>query len=150
MADWIEHFRVASRGLSVSHVWRGHGSALIIELGRLTPRTRRDGSASEPEGEIGLMIEWSWRIEDGRSIACGSWSNADLWPSTFARLNGRVVEDLSTFGNLPEVVLSLADDLRVASFMTAEGDPAWALFDRRGSRVITACCSEGAIGIERK
>ena len=124
MTDWIEHFRTAVRGLAVAHVWRGHGSALFIELGMLTPRTRSDGSPGEPEGEISLMIEWSWRIEDGRSIACGSWSDEDLWPPAFARLIGCTVGDLSTFGRLPEVMLSLSDDLRVTSFMTAEGDPA--------------------------
>lgn len=148
MTDWIEHFRTAACGLTIAHVWRGHGSALFIELGALTPTTRRDGSPGEPEGEISLMVEWSWRIEDGRSIACGSWSDEDLWPPTFARLAGRTVEDLSTFGRPPEVVLSLRGDLRVASFMTAEGDPAWTLFDRRGSRTIAVCCRAGVIGVE--
>ncbi|GJD33103.1 hypothetical protein PMNALOAF_4384 [Methylobacterium adhaesivum] len=59
MTDWIEHLRAAARGLVVAHVWRGHGSALSIELGALTPSTRRDSSPGEPEGLIGLMIEWS-------------------------------------------------------------------------------------------
>lgn len=148
MTDWIEHFRAAVRGLGVAHVWRGHGSALFIELGVLTPTTRRDGSPGEPEGAIGLMIECSWRIEKGLSIACGSWSDEDLWTPAFARLVGREVEDLATFGGLPEVMLSLAGDLRVASFMTAEGNPAWALFDRRGPRTITACCRAGVITVE--
>ena len=78
MTDWIEHFRAAAYGLVLAHVWRGHGSALFVELGALTPRLRRDGSPGEPKGEIGLMIEWSWRIEDARSIICGSWSDEDL------------------------------------------------------------------------
>ena len=80
MTDWIEHFRAAACGLTIAHVWRGHGSALFIELGALTPTTRRDGSPGEPRGEISLMVEWSWRIEDGQSIAYGSWSDEDLWP----------------------------------------------------------------------
>lgn len=148
MKDGIEHFRAAACGLPVSRIWRGHGSALFIELGALTPRSRRDGSPGEAEGEIGLMIEWSWRIEDGQSIACGSWSDKALWHPTFARLLGRAVDDLSTFGHLPELVLSLASNLRVASFMTAEGDPAWTLFDRRGSRLIAVRCRDGMIGLD--
>ncbi|MFB0493743.1 hypothetical protein ABIE45_006399 [Methylobacterium sp. OAE515] len=67
MTDWIEHFRAAACGLTIAHVWRGHGSVLFIELGALTPTTRRNGYPGEPRGEIGLMVEWSWRIEDGRS-----------------------------------------------------------------------------------
>ncbi|MCP4561120.1 MAG: hypothetical protein GY873_14415 [Bosea sp.] len=103
MNDWIEHFRVAAYGLAVSNVWRGHGSALFVELGRLTPTTRRDGTSARAEGEVGLMVEWSWRIEDARSIVCGSWSGEGLWKPTFARLVGQRVDTISTFGRLPEV-----------------------------------------------
>ena len=148
MTDWIEHFRTATRGLSVTHVWRGHGSALFIELGALAPTIRRNGSYGEPKGVIGVMIEWSWRIEDGRSIACGSWSDEVLWEPTFARIKGRKVEDLATFGDLPELVLSLAGGHRVSSFMTAEGDPAWVLYDRHGPQTITACCRAGTVVVE--
>jgi len=28
----------------ISHVWRGYGSAIFIEIGDLTPRGKRDGS----------------------------------------------------------------------------------------------------------
>ena len=93
------------------------------------------------------MIEWSWRIEDGPSIACGSWSDENLWAPTFARLIGRIVEDVSTFGRLPEVMVRLSGDLHVVSFMTAEGDPAWTLFDRRGLRPVAMSCRAGVIGL---
>lgn len=145
MKDWIEHFRVAARGLPVSNVWRGHGSALFVELGRLTPTTRRDGTPGRGEGEVGLMIQWSWRIENDRSILCGSWSDEELWQPNFARLLGQRVIDVKAFGRLPEVQLSLSDGFHVASFMTAEGDPEWTLFDRRGLTKIAAGCRSGAI-----
>jgi len=147
MTDPFECLHEAACGLAVSHVWRGHGSALFVELGALTSTPRRDGSPGEAKGEIGLMIEWSWRIEDGRSIACGSWGDEDLWELTFARLVGRRVQGLSLVGRLPEVVLSLAGDLHVASFMTADGDPAWTLFDRRGPRPIAVGCRSGLVGV---
>jgi hypothetical protein len=145
MTDWIEHFRTATRGMKVSHVWRGHGSALFLEFGNLTPRNRRDGSPGNPQGEVGFMIEWSWRIEDERSIVCGSFSNEELWGPAFDRLVGREVTDLSTFGRLPEILLSLAGNLHVASFMTADGDPAWALFDRRPPKNVTLSCRSGLL-----
>ena len=94
MSEPLELYRTAVIGMPISHVWRGHGSALFIELGALAPRTSRDGSAGEPQGEAGVMIEWSWRIEDGPSIACGSWSDENLWSPTFARLIGSIVEDV--------------------------------------------------------
>lgn len=145
MKDWIEHFRTSAVGLPVAHVCRGHGSAIFIELGRLKPTKRRDGSPGEPEGEIGLMIEWSWRMEDARSILCGSWSNEALWASSFSLLAGQSVVDLATFGRLPEVMLSFSGNLHISSFMTAEGDPQWTLFDRRGSSNIAVGCRSGVI-----
>ncbi len=143
--DWIAHFRAAARGLQVSHIWRGYGTALFVELGTLRPMTRRNGLPGHPVGEISLMIEWSWRIEEGRSIACGSWSEEAIWPEVFARLVGRKVNDVSIFSQIPEVMLSLEGNLRVTSFMTAESDPAWTLFDRRGSSPVAVGCRDGMI-----
>jgi hypothetical protein len=51
-------------GMEVTHVWRGYGSALFLEMGKLTPQMRRDGTPGNPKGEMELMIEWNWRIED--------------------------------------------------------------------------------------
>ena len=116
-------------GLPVSHVWRGHGSALFLEFGDLTPSTRirRDGSTGPPTGEITLMIEWSWRIEKPRSILGGSWSDERKWPGMFSKVQGGWVVGAKTFGALPEIEVSLSNGLRVVSFMTAEGQPEWSL-----------------------
>ena len=38
---------------------------------------------------------------------------------------------MALFGRLPEVSVALENGLFLASFMTAEGDPGWALADRR-------------------
>ena len=145
MKDALAAFAAAARGMPVSHVWRGHGSALFVELGKLTPRTRRNGSPGEPDGEMALMIEWSWRIEEERSILCGSWSDEELWAPSFAKLIGQSVDNLTTFARLPEVMISLSGDLHISSFMTGDGDPAWALFDRRGPEMITLFCRSGQI-----
>lgn len=42
-----------------------------------------------------------------------------MWPSAFARLSGRTVDDVSTLGRIPEVMLPLVWHLRVTSFMKA-------------------------------
>ncbi|WP_091717388.1 hypothetical protein [Methylobacterium phyllostachyos] len=147
MKDWIEHFRAAAKGLTVSHVWRGYGSALLIEFGALRPPTltRKDGTPGEPSGEIGLMIQSDWRIEDSCTIVCGSSSDDELWKPTFARLIDKHIIDVATFGRLPELLISLSEDLHIASFSTLESDPAWTLFDRRGSAEIVVGCWSGVI-----
>lgn len=142
----LDEVRAKLIGLKLSHLWRGHGSALFLEFGDLSPSTRRDGSPGAPEGEFGVMIEWSWRIETRQSILCGSDSDAALWQTAFAQLIGRSVMSLSTFGRLPELAIGLSDDIHVSSFMTAEGDPAWCVFDRRhDGEPVALHCREGTI-----
>jgi hypothetical protein len=146
----LQTFRGALIGLPLSHLWRGHGSAIFLEFGHLTPRTRRSGEAGNPQGEFGLMVEWSWRIENRTAILCGSWSDEELWEPTFDLLRNRAVVDLSVVGRLPEVVVAMAEDRYVSSFMTAEGDPSWALFDRRSDTLRTLSVDGGSLKIDTK
>jgi len=144
----LEGFRGGLIGLPLSHLWRGYGSAIFLEFGRLTPRTRRSGEAGNPHGEFGLMIQWSWRIENVVSILCGSWSQEPLWKPSFDLLHNRTVVDLSVFGRLPEVSVALSDGFFVSSFMTAEGDPSWVLFDRRAGTERWLSVREGSLLIK--
>jgi len=143
-------FSASLIGLPVSHIWRGYGSALFLEFGELRPSAviRRDGSTGNPTGEMSLMIEWSWRIEGRRSILCGSWSDEQKWPRVFELVCKGRVAGAVLFGRLPEIELSLTNDLRVLSFMTAAGGPDWTLFDRRGDVTRWLCVRRGILRIE--
>jgi hypothetical protein len=121
-------------GEPISYLSRGYGSAVFIEFGILTPRTKRDGSQGHPEGRFSLGVEWSWRIEDGSNILAGSWSEEELWEPCFARLRGARVESLQLFGRLPEVELDLDSGVRFISFSTTDGQPQWHLVDHRFGR----------------
>jgi hypothetical protein len=118
-------------GIPVTHIWRGHGSAIFIELGELKPgRLLQNGTSGNPEAPFGLTIEWSWRIEGKRRIWCGSWSDESRWPRAFASLLGSKVASISFFGRLPEIDLGVSNGLHIVSMMTAEGDPRWVLSER--------------------
>ena len=127
----LDSYREILVGMHLTHAWRGHGSAIFLEFGTLVQRVRRHGSPMESEGELGAMVEWSWRIEDTSSIICGSCSDDALWDAALQRLRGSTVTNIEVFGKLPELAVELSNRHRVVSFMTAEGDPTWALFDRR-------------------
>ena len=136
-------------GLPLSHLWRGAGSAIFLEFGRLTPRVPRpSGEVGNPHGQFGLMIQWSWRIENAGSILCGSWSEERLWKPTFDLLQNKNVVELSLFGRLPEVSVALTEGLYVSSFMTAEGDPSWTLFDRRSGTVRWLNVCDGELKVQ--
>jgi hypothetical protein len=136
-------------GLTVSHVWRGYGSALFIEFGELHTTQKQDGSTGNPTGDITLMIEWSWRIEKPCSILGGSWSSEKRWPGMFQKLIGANVIDLRFVGHLPEIEVSLSNGLRVVSFMTAESQPAWALIYHTTYQG-TLCVRRGKVKIESR
>ncbi len=120
-------------GKALSHVWRGYGSAIFLEFGVLTPRLGRDGEKVGEMGDITIGIEWSWRIERSRSIIAGSWSEEKTRVRVIPGLIGSTVTHMKLFGELPEISISLSSGHRVVSFMTAEGQPSWAVTMNRPS-----------------
>ena len=134
-------------GKAVSHVWHGHGSAIFLEFGKLTPGARTGKTPGQPVGELSLMIEWSWRIERPKSILGGSWTAEGRWPRMFDELKGATVSEVQLYGQLPEICVSLSNGFRVASFMTAQGQPAWALISRQ-PKIGNLCVKRGRLYAE--
>lgn len=132
-------------GQPISYLWRGYGSAVIIEFGDLTPWTHRDGSQGHPEGQVSLGVEWSWRIEANATIVSGSWSDEELWEPSFDQLRHSRVQGLQLFGGLPEVQLLTDTGHRFLSFSTTDGQPQWHLVDRRTSSVDWFSVREGRL-----
>jgi len=115
-------------GTVVSHAWRGHGSALFLELGKL----KENPKGNNLNGEQTIMIEWSWRVEGKNSIIVGSWSQneeIDKVPDLFI---GKVIERVEFFGRLPELNIEFSNVLWLLSFMTEDGDPEWSIKLKNG------------------
>ena len=132
-------------GMTVSHVWRGLGSALFIEFGELTPRLRGDGSTGNPEGELSLGVEWDWRIEDATSIVFGSGTTDEDWPAHFRRLNGLHVWNLQLTDRLPEIDLAFSNGFRLRTFCTGDSQPQWFVIDKRISTAGEFCVEDGRV-----
>lgn len=140
-------FLDALKGKVVSHVWRGYGSALFVEFGELTQRKRKNGEDGNPDGELSLMVEWSWRVERKKSILGGSWSSEKKWAGMFKRIIGATVTEVEVFGHVPEIAVSLSNGLRIVSFMTAEGQPAWAVIAHKPNWG-SLCVNRGKLYVE--
>lgn len=82
------------------------------------------------------MLEWSWRIEKSKSILAGSFSAEGKWSKALSALVGSAVTRAEVFGSLPEVRVFLTNGLAVASFMTAEGQPAWSLIKHASGQAL--------------
>lgn len=136
---------------SVSHIWCGHGSAVFLEIGELRTACggKQNGFSEEPHGQFGIMIEWSWRIEGRKKIVCGSWSDERLWQRGFRLLLGKPIDRIESFGRLQEISITVSSDARLVSFMTADGDPSWAIFDRTGGKTSTLYARNGQIRLDQ-
>jgi hypothetical protein len=137
-------------GEPISHVWRGYGSAVFLEIGELTPSTKRrsDGSLRNPTGRLSLGVEWSWRVEDATSILCGSWSEKELWSSALDRLREGRISTCKLFGVLPEIELGTDAGIRFLSFSTTDGQPQWWLIDRRGESNRSFAVRDGKLHLD--
>ncbi len=107
-------------GKEVSRVWLGHGSAIFLEIGELSGK----------KGQLTIMIEWSWRVENEKDIAFGSWSEEDYFSSQLQELKGLTLLSISFQGRLQEVIAELSNKKWVCSFSTVEGDPEWAIISK--------------------
>ena len=133
----------------MSHIWRGYGSVIFIELGELWPRSRRDGSEGNQVGEWTFMTE-SWRIEGKRLVWCGSSSSDEVWPKMFNRLQDARVASISLVGRLPEIDVEFANGMHVVSAMTNSGDPDWGLIRRRDGIVACVGVRSGRLHFEER
>jgi hypothetical protein len=134
-ADKLARLCIELKGMTVSHIWRGYGTPFFLELGVLTPstKTRRDGSLRNPTGQISIEVGEGWRIEDTDAIRCGSWSEEALRSSSVECFLNAAIEDVRLFGRLPEIDLTSSCGLHWVSFTLSEGQPDWAIVDRRGA-----------------
>ena len=90
-------------GLPVSHVWRGYGSAIFLEFGDLEYSKR----LNNPRGEFSLCVEWSWRIENKRSIWFGSFSGNQRMSNQLPKLKNKTVNGhFSITVEIPYIIMS--------------------------------------------
>jgi hypothetical protein len=119
-------------GLPVSRVWRGAGSAIFLEIGKLFKETwrypKKKRKTTSIVGQFGVMIEWTWRVERPKSILFGSWSTDRMIDNRLPKLRGHTVTSIEIKGRLPELVIQLSGGFWVHSFATAEGQPTWCVF----------------------
>ena len=115
-------------GAVVSHAWRGHGSALFLELGQLEENPK----GNNPKGEQTIMIEWSWRVEGKNSIIVGSSSENEEIDKVPELVIGKALENVEFFGRLPEISIKFNNALWLLTFMTEEGSPEWSIKLKNG------------------
>jgi hypothetical protein len=123
-------------GKVVSSAWLSDHAALYLELGALTPVTkrRRNGSLMRSYGESTVFAGYSWRIERQRSIAAGSKSPPELRTRAVKSLVGSKVLSANIVGRLPELALALSGSRWLTTAEVDEGQPQWSISFTAGRR----------------
>ena len=138
-------------GQPVAHVWFGDYSALYLELGVLTAsdRTRRDGSACNPNGEMCIYAGFDWRIERPRSIFGSRNCSRKRQRSMCASLLGTTVTSASTFGRIPELQIGFSNNIWLSTFGLSRGNPEWSV-SFHSPTTIHLCTNNGRLSIDRR
>jgi len=125
----FEEWRARIVGKTAARAWRGGASVIFVELGKLRPRVRPDGTPGGEQGEFTVMLEWGWRVEDETSILCGSDNEYDEIDAALPQLVGRELVELALVGRLPELSLDFPGGLYLTSFAPHQGNPRWTILD---------------------
>ena len=123
-------------GMLISLPWRGHGSAIFLELGELQPFSYP--KQRHQDGEACISLEWEWRIENEKEIVCGSSNSSPEIEKAINILKDKNVEAIVLDGKIPELVIELSDGLKIRSMTMTSGYPEWCIRLADGS-YLSAC-----------
>jgi len=110
-------------GSEITSAWRGYGSAIFLEFGKLA----KHGESKNMQGEQTLTLEWSWRLENSDSVLVGSFDEDDKINEFPKMVIGASVVAVKIFTGLKEIQVELSGSLSLLSFSTTSGDPRWYL-----------------------
>ena len=111
-------------GLPVSLPWKGYGSAIFLELGKLAPPER---SARHDTGEACISLEWDWRVEEGAAVLYGSSNSRPDIMCGIESLRGSSIEKILIHGQVPELFIQFSNAQRLMSAVMVTGDPEWSI-----------------------
>lgn len=116
------NFKLAQlRAMSVSAVWKGYGTAIFLELGKLTSEDHRRG----PKGEVTIYVSWDWRVEKGCRVMFGSSNSGQEMADGIATLVGLTVDRAMIQGMVPELLIEFSSKARLKSAAMCTDTSEW-------------------------
>lgn len=111
--------------LPVSLPWKGHGSAIFLELGLLTSTAGR--RRNHEKGEANIYVGWDWRIEEGAKVLYGSSNSRPVIEDGISALCGVRIEDLLIQGDVPELLIRFSNGHRLISAAMCDDGSEWSI-----------------------
>jgi hypothetical protein len=154
MNKMIEILNNYLSGKIINRTWRGHGTAVFIEVGELHDviiKSKKLPIISK-YGEASIDIEWEWRVEDNKSIKYGSADDFRLIDKKIDELCGSKISEISLYGRIQELVVKLDNGLIIRTCTMSKGQPSWTIFinDERSEIYGNYYCKNGRMIKEKK
>jgi hypothetical protein len=124
-------FTSALAGLRVSRPWKGHGSAIFLELGQLSEFPGLQGGSVT--GQACISIEWDWRMELGSSIVVGSSDSGSTIHSYLKLVRDAAITAIEIAGEVPEIVVHVSTGHVFRSMAMLRGAPQWSIRSQNNS-----------------
>ena len=109
--------------MPISLPWKGHGSAIFLELGNLAalerPRQRHKN------GDATIYIGWDWRVEAGSRVLYGSSNSKPEIENGIDALVGITIERLTIQGPVPELLIEFSNGARLMSAAMCTNTSEW-------------------------
>ena len=111
-------------GLTVSRAWKGFGSAIFLELGKLSPPEEGENNSM---GEFTIQPGFDWRVEANGMILFGSQNSTPEIESRIVSFHGASVQKISVEGAVPEMVIEFSTGYTLHSMTLFTGQPEWGI-----------------------
>lgn len=108
-------------GQRLSHVWKGYGAAIFLELGDLQPRGRN------PCGAYSIHLDGDWRIESSKQVVAGSSNSNHCIEDAIKQLQGLEISDIILTDPPIELCIVFGDGKKLRTMSALSGDPQWAV-----------------------
>ena len=111
-------------GLPVSLAWKGYGSQIYLEIGKLAPLNKKQNHRC---GEACISIGWDWRVEKGSEILFGSSNSGPEINNRLKTLENAVIKSINITKIIPEIEVGFSNNLRLMSMLMLNDNPDWSI-----------------------
>jgi hypothetical protein len=114
----------ALTNLPVSLPWKGYGSAIFLELGKLAPLERP--RQHHNKGEVCIFLEEGWRVEAASEVLYSSSSDRPSIAAGVEKLRGTKIAEICIDDAISEFQIHFSSGCRIVSSMT-EAEAEWSI-----------------------
>ncbi|MES2257574.1 MAG: DUF3027 domain-containing protein [Pseudomonadota bacterium] len=126
--------------MPISLPWKGHGSAIFLELGNLAPLERP--RQRHQKGDATIYIGWGWRVEEGSRVLYGSSNSKPEIEDSIEALVGITIKNLTIQGLVPELSIEFSNGARLMSAAMSTDTSEWGI---RLPGAIWVSCVDGVV-----